>query len=183
MQVRVWRIGESQDLVASMKGHKAAVTGLRLTRGDAEVASAGADGCCIIWDLHTFVRRTSLVGQLFASVAYHPDESQLVTVGARNNGPPVPLAFLLGQRWLGRALSARDRQVTNTYQHAHAGFLSQNKLAKPPYLGNLLQPPAGGSLPSPGHELGPQAGSSCHTRTRWTARPSARRGVYTLTRV
>ena len=83
MQVRVWRIGESQDLMASMKGHKAAVTGLRLTRGDAEVVSAGADGCCIVWDLHTFVRRTSLVGQLFASVAYHPDESQLVTVGAR----------------------------------------------------------------------------------------------------
>lgn len=77
----MWRIGEGQDLVASMKGHKAAVTGLRLTRGDAAVASAGADGCCIIWDLRTFVRRASLARQLFSSVAYHPDESQLVTVG------------------------------------------------------------------------------------------------------
>jgi len=42
----------------------------------------GADGLCIVWDLRTYVRRTSLVGQGFAAVGYHPDESQLVTAGA-----------------------------------------------------------------------------------------------------
>ncbi|KAK9842095.1 hypothetical protein WJX81_008204 [Elliptochloris bilobata] len=78
--VRVWQVGSSQDLVASMKG-QAAVAGLRLTEGDAECVSAGADGCCIIWDLQTFARRASLVGQAVSGVAYHPNESQLVTVG------------------------------------------------------------------------------------------------------
>lgn len=65
-----------------MKEHKAAVTGLRLTRGDAECASAGADGVCIVWDLRTFARRTSLTSQVLSAVVYHPDESQLVTTGA-----------------------------------------------------------------------------------------------------
>ena len=78
----MWRIGESQDLVASMKEHTAAVTGLKLTRGDAECASAGADGVCIVWDLRTFARRTSLTSQVLSAVVYHPDESQLVTTGA-----------------------------------------------------------------------------------------------------
>ncbi len=45
-------------------------------------ATPGADGLCIVWDLRTYVRRTSLVGQGFAAVGYHPDESQLVTAGA-----------------------------------------------------------------------------------------------------
>ena len=49
---------------------------------DSECVSASSDGSCIIWDLHTFKRRTSLFANtFFKSVIYHPDESQLVTTG------------------------------------------------------------------------------------------------------
>lgn len=160
MQVRVWRIGESQDLVASMKGHKAAVTGLRLTRGDAEVVSAGADGCCIVWDLHTFVRRTSLVGQLFSGVAYHPDESQLVTVGACRD-QLCHLHFCLANIELGHALGVLDRQATHTGQHVHAGFLSQHGLRKAAILRNMSDGCTHrDSFPRKGVPLGRQVGSS-----------------------
>lgn len=81
--VRVWRIGkQSQTLEASMKDHKGAVNCIRVKRADDECVSASSDGSCIIWDLHTFKRRTSLFANtFFKSVVYHPDESQLVTTG------------------------------------------------------------------------------------------------------
>lgn len=47
-----------------------------------ECVSAGADGSCIVWDLATFRRRTTLLANTsFKAVVYHPDGSQLVTVG------------------------------------------------------------------------------------------------------
>lgn len=69
---------------------KAAVTGLALGGGDTECVSAAADVVCIVWDLRTFTRRASLAGQGFSAVAFHPDESQLVTAGAHACRDPVP---------------------------------------------------------------------------------------------
>lgn len=47
-----------------------------------ECVTASSDGSCIIWDLTTFHRRSSLFANtLFKTVLYHPDESQLVTAG------------------------------------------------------------------------------------------------------
>lgn len=47
-----------------------------------ECISASADGSCIIWDLTTFKRRTSLFANtVFKAAAYHPDESQIITAG------------------------------------------------------------------------------------------------------
>jgi WD40 repeat protein len=44
--------------------------------------TASSDGSCIIWDLTTFHRRSSLFANtLFKAALYHPDESQLVTAG------------------------------------------------------------------------------------------------------
>ncbi|KAG2446088.1 hypothetical protein HXX76_000688 [Chlamydomonas incerta] len=81
--VRVWRIGRtSQTLEASMKDHKGSVNCIRIKGSGDECVSASSDGSCILWDLHTFKRRTSLFANtFFKSVVYHPDESQLVTAG------------------------------------------------------------------------------------------------------
>ncbi len=81
--VRVWRLGkQSQTLEASLKDHRGSVNAIRIRKDDAECVSASSDGSCIIWDLHTFKRRTSLFSNtFFKSVIYHPDESQLVTTG------------------------------------------------------------------------------------------------------
>lgn len=81
--VRVWRISkQAQVLEASMKDHRASVNTIRIRKDDAECVSASSDGSCIIWDLTTYKRRTSLFANtFFKSVMYHPDESQLVTTG------------------------------------------------------------------------------------------------------
>lgn len=70
-------------MLASMKDHKASVNSLVIKRStDDEAVSASTDGCCIVWDLKTCKRRTSLFSNtFFKSVVYHPDESQLVTTG------------------------------------------------------------------------------------------------------
>jgi cilia- and flagella-associated protein 52 len=82
-QVRVWRLTPgAQRLEASMKDHRGPVNAIRLRKDDSECVSASSDGSCIIWDLTTYKRRTSLFANtFFKSVAYHPDESQLVTTG------------------------------------------------------------------------------------------------------
>mmetsp|Transcript_4864 Transcript_4864/g.10439 ORF Transcript_4864/g.10439 Transcript_4864/m.10439 type:complete len:634 (-) Transcript_4864:766-2667(-) len=81
--VRVWRIGkQSQVLEASMKDHRGAVNSIKIKMDDEECVSASSDGSCIIWDLRTYKRRTSLFANtFFKSIIYHPDESQLVTTG------------------------------------------------------------------------------------------------------
>ena len=88
--VRVWKIGkQSQTLEASMKDHKGPVNCIKIKKNDDECVSASSDGSCIIWDLKTFKRRSSLFANtFFKSVIYHPDESQLVTTGTdRKVGP------------------------------------------------------------------------------------------------
>jgi WD40 repeat protein len=83
--VRVWRIGKSCAVMeASMKEHKGPVNSIALQEGGgAECVSASSDGSAIIWDLATFKRRASLFANtFFQGAAYHPDGSQLVTVGS-----------------------------------------------------------------------------------------------------
>jgi hypothetical protein len=65
-----------------LKDHKGRVNSIRIKSNDEECVSASSDGSCIVWDLHTFKRRTSLYANtFFHAVVYHPDESQLVTAG------------------------------------------------------------------------------------------------------
>lgn len=83
--VRVWLINaDTQKLIASMKDHKGPVNCIRLRNGsDNECVSASNDGSCIIWDLTTFRRRSSLFSNtFFKSATYHPDDSQIVTCGS-----------------------------------------------------------------------------------------------------
>jgi len=85
-QVRVWAISKgTQVMIASMKEHKGPVYAIAVKADDTECVSASADGSCITWsltDAHPFVRINALfAANFFKSVAYHPDESQLLTCG------------------------------------------------------------------------------------------------------
>jgi len=85
-QVRVWAISKGvQVMVASMKEHKGPIYAISIKSDDTECVSASADGSCITWSLtdqHPFVRINALfAANFFKSVAYHPDESQLLTCG------------------------------------------------------------------------------------------------------
>jgi len=85
-QVRVWAISKgTQVMIASMKEHKGPVYAIAIKNDDTECVTASADGSCITWsltDTHPFVRINALfAANFFKSVAYHPDESQLLTCG------------------------------------------------------------------------------------------------------
>ncbi len=82
--VRVWRVtAEKQTMEASLKEHKAAITCLKLRNDDSEAVSSSADGSCIAWDLHRYVRLNAFFAStMFNSILYHPDESQLLTCGS-----------------------------------------------------------------------------------------------------
>jgi len=85
-QVRVWATSKgTQVMIASMKEHKGPVYAISIKADDSECVSASADGSCITWSLtdqHPFVRINALfAANFFKSVAYHPDESQLLTCG------------------------------------------------------------------------------------------------------
>ena len=83
-EVRVWKVSRShQELSVSLKEHRARVWSLAVrTEDDARAVTASADGSCIIWDL---VKKCRLIcifeSTVFKGAAYHPDFSQIVTVG------------------------------------------------------------------------------------------------------
>eukprot|EP00002_Diphylleia_rotans_P013043 TRINITY_DN253_c0_g1_i1.p1 TRINITY_DN253_c0_g1~~TRINITY_DN253_c0_g1_i1.p1 ORF type:complete len:608 (-),score=132.32 TRINITY_DN253_c0_g1_i1:424-2247(-) len=81
--VRVWSVSkEKQVMETSMKEHKGAVSSIQVKRNDSECVSSSADGSTIIWDLHRFVRlKCFFASTFFKSVAYHPDENQILTTG------------------------------------------------------------------------------------------------------
>merc|ERR1719191_489660 len=68
---------------ASMKEHRGRVWCMRLRQDDSQAVSASGDGSCIMWNLDTKTRCLCLFeSTLFKSIAYHPDESQLLTTGS-----------------------------------------------------------------------------------------------------
>ena len=85
-QVRVWAISKgTQVMIASMKEHKGPISAISIKADDSECVSSSADGSCITWSLgdqNPFMRINALfAANLFKSVLYHPDESQLLTCG------------------------------------------------------------------------------------------------------
>jgi len=83
-EVRVWRIGrDTQTMDASLKEHRSRIWCIKMRADDSQAVSASADGSCIVWDLTTRTRSLCLFAStLFKSIAYHPDESQLLTTGS-----------------------------------------------------------------------------------------------------
>jgi len=85
-KVRVWAVSKGQQvMLASMQEHKGPISAICIKKDDSECISASADGSCIVWalaGLQPYVRLAALfAANFFKSVAYFPDESQLITCG------------------------------------------------------------------------------------------------------
>merc|ERR550514_2714216 len=66
-----------------MKEHRGRVWSVIINANDSQAVTASSDGSCIIWDLNTKTRSLCLFeSTMFKSIAYHPDESQLLTTGS-----------------------------------------------------------------------------------------------------
>ena len=85
-KVRIWKVTSShQAMLASLKEHRGPINCIKVNQDSSQCISASADGSCIIWDLNKFVRLTALFEpNVFESVLYHPDESQMLTCGSNH---------------------------------------------------------------------------------------------------
>ena len=84
-EVRIWKVQANfQELVVSMKEHRGRVWDIVIrTEDDGRAVSASADGSCIVWDMQSKCRVLCIFEPtVFKSLVYHPDFSQIVTVGS-----------------------------------------------------------------------------------------------------
>lgn len=83
-EVRVWKVSrQTQVMEASLKEHRGRVWSIKLRQGLPHAVSASSDGSVIIWDLSSYTRVMCLFeSTLFKTLAYHPDEAQLLTGGS-----------------------------------------------------------------------------------------------------
>jgi WD40 repeat protein len=83
-KVRVWNVSSShRAMVASLKEHRGAVNCIKVNKDFSQCVSASADGSCIVWDLERLVRIIAFFEpNVFLSILYHPDESQMLTCGS-----------------------------------------------------------------------------------------------------
>lgn len=85
-RIRVWNVSSShQAMLTSLKEHRGPITCIKINSDSTQFISACTDGSCIIWDLNRFVRLSALFeNNVFSSVLYHPDESQMLTCGSNH---------------------------------------------------------------------------------------------------
>lgn len=85
-RVRIWKVTSShQAMLASLKEHRGPVNCIKVNQDSTQCISASTDGSCIVWDLERCVRITALFEpNVFESVLYHPDESQMLTCGSNH---------------------------------------------------------------------------------------------------
>jgi len=88
-RVRVWNIHrKSQELVASLKEHRNAVSSVRVTSDNEKAVTSSHDGSCLVWSLTSYHRLAAVFAPCkFESILFHPDESQMLTAG--NDGKIV----------------------------------------------------------------------------------------------
>jgi WD40 repeat protein len=85
-RVRIWRITPShQALLSSLKEHRGPVNCIKITPDHTQFVSASSDGSCIVWDLERYIRLMAFFEpNVFESVLYHPDSSQMLTCGSNH---------------------------------------------------------------------------------------------------
>lgn len=85
-RVRIWRVTQSyQAMVISLKEHRGPVNCIKINARNTECVTASSDGSCIVWDMKKFVRLYALFeSNVFESVLYHLDESQMLTCGSNH---------------------------------------------------------------------------------------------------
>ena len=84
-RVRFWEITNShQSMIVSLKEHRGPVNCIKVNSDSTQAVTASSDGSCIVWDLDRYVRIVALFeSNIFQSILYHPDESQMLTCGSR----------------------------------------------------------------------------------------------------
>mmetsp|Transcript_18580 Transcript_18580/g.25664 ORF Transcript_18580/g.25664 Transcript_18580/m.25664 type:complete len:653 (+) Transcript_18580:70-2028(+) len=85
-RVRIWKVTSShQAMLSSLKEHRGPINCIRINGDSTQCISASADGSCIVWDLNKYTRINALFeSNVFESVLYHPDESQMLTCGSNH---------------------------------------------------------------------------------------------------
>jgi len=85
-RVRIWKVTSShQAMLTSLKEHRGPINCIRINGDSTQCISASADGSCIVWDLNKYTRINALFeSNVFESVLYHPDESQMLTCGSNH---------------------------------------------------------------------------------------------------
>jgi len=85
-RVRVWNCTSShQAMVASLKEHRGPINCIKVNKDSSQCITASSDGSCIVWDLARYVRIIAFFEpNVFESVLYHPDESQMLTCGSNH---------------------------------------------------------------------------------------------------
>lgn len=83
-RVRVWNCTNShQAMLVSLKEHRGPVNSIKVNKDSSQCITASSDGSCIVWDLERYVRIIAFFEpNIFESVLYHPDESQMLTCGS-----------------------------------------------------------------------------------------------------
>ncbi|MCQ2818601.1 MAG: WD40 repeat domain-containing protein, partial [archaeon] len=83
-EIRIWRITpQSQTMEASLKEHRGRVWSIVINSLNDRAITASADGSCIIWDIKAKVRLCCMFETtMFKQLVYHPDESQILTIGS-----------------------------------------------------------------------------------------------------
>jgi WD40 repeat protein len=58
---------------------------IKITPDKTQFVSASSDGSCIVWDLERYIRLMAFFEpNVFESVLYHPDSSQMLTCGSNH---------------------------------------------------------------------------------------------------
>jgi len=85
-RVRIWNVTSShQALVTSLKEHRGPINCIKINKDSTQAITASSDGSCIVWDLERYVRIVAFFEpNVFTSVLYHPDESQMLTCGSNH---------------------------------------------------------------------------------------------------
>lgn len=85
-RVRIWKVTHShRALITSLKEHRGPVNHITVNKDSSQAISASSDGSCIVWDLERYVRLVAFFEpNVFTSVLYHPDESQMLTCGSNH---------------------------------------------------------------------------------------------------
>lgn len=85
-RVRVWNCTPThQAMAVSLKEHRGPVNCIKINRDGSQCISASSDGSCIVWDLERYVRLLAFFEpNVFESILYHPDESQMLTCGSNH---------------------------------------------------------------------------------------------------
>ena len=80
----MWAISPyRQQLICTLKEHKAPVSAVDINKAGTEAVSASTDGTCIIWDLVRQCRRHIMFGTtLFMCARYFPTDVQILTGGS-----------------------------------------------------------------------------------------------------